>query len=101
MSNNAQKTGNRVVLLRGRAVGMMDGWDDQPLDSSSVFIYLDSTPIEDTLAAIDEIMECHQLDTREMRFLDGGVELRFRRRQDAMTFRAVVRTMPSIQVPEG
>lgn len=100
MSNNAQKTGNRLVLLRGRAVDM-EGWDDQPLDSTSVFIRLDVAPLDDILAAIDDIIECHRLATREMHFLDGGVELRFRRRQDAVTFREAVRTTPSIQVPKG
>jgi len=101
MSNKARKTGNRLVLLRGESVGMMEGWDEQPPDSVSVFITVDAAPIEDVMIAIDAIIERHQLETRETRFLDGGVELRFRRRQDAVTFRAAVRALPSISVPES
>ena len=99
MSNNAQKTGNRVVLLRGRVDRQMDGWDEQPLDSTSVFIQLEPEAIDDIMAEIDEVIEEHRLATREMRFLDGGLELRFRRRQDAVTFRTAVRRTPSIRVP--
>ena len=85
MSENARKSGRRVVALRER-VNSVATWDDATVaDRSTVFV-----PVGDAETVLDHMEVCierHRLTKLEHIFLDGGVMVRFRSQREADLFR--------------
>jgi len=76
MSLTSQKTGNRTVHLRERAMNGIDFWDDQPpLSPTAVFVPLERLDRLDPTEVIDQVE------------IEGGVLVRFRRKRDADRYR--------------
>lgn len=76
MSLASQKTGNRTVHLRERAMNGIEFWDDRlPLSPTAVFVPLERLDRLDATEVIDQVE------------IEGGVLVRFRRKRDADRYR--------------
>lgn len=93
MSNMARKNRGRTVALRDHRIDG-DGWDDTPADPTTMFIPLARRDDIFMLSLIEHAASYHRLAMPQVAFLDDGVSLQFRSREEADRFRE----LPTLQI---